>query len=140
MSKVCPKGPSSNEMRGYVGASARPSGGPDIRDAGGGFDQILSAPFTAGETLTLPARDALICDVSAPAPMGKGKLDATVTITLEGGSTPIGTAVTDEDGDSRPRLLVSAAAGDDLFVGQADAGGDLSAPRSVTTPDLHRAN
>ncbi len=149
--------------RGEAGATVQVRGpdgvvvGTGAVGADGAFTVTLSPPRTGGEPLVVTQTDAAgnvsaatstqAPDLTAPAAptaeigadgagiTGRGESGATVTIRDASGAV-VATAIVGTDGTYTATLTPAQANGGTVFVTQSDAAGNVSAPTTVSAPDI----
>ncbi len=149
--------------RGEAGATVQVRGpdgvvvGTGVVGADGAFTVTLSPPRTGGEPLVVTQTDAAgnvsaatstqAPDLTAPAAptaeigadgagiTGRGESGATVTIRDASGAV-VATAIVGTDGTYTATLTPAQANGGTVFVTQSDAAGNVSAPTTVSAPDI----
>ncbi len=149
--------------RGEAGATVQVRGtdgvvvGTGVVDADGAFTVTLSPPRTGGEPLVVTQTDAAgnvsaatstqAPDLTAPAAptaeigadgagiTGRGESGATVTIRDASGAV-MATAIVGADGTYTATLTPAQANGGTVSVTQSDAAGNVSAPTTVSAPDI----
>jgi len=125
-------------------------------DGSGHFDVTLSTPQKNGEVLDVTATDgasntsqpalAIAPDTTAPgAPTNlaitadggtlTGKAEASSTITISNGTTVVGTAVTNDQGNFTVTLTPSQRNGETLSATATDEAGNTSTPGTLLAPD-----
>ncbi len=149
--------------RGEAGATVQVRGtdgvvvGTGVVGADGAFTVTLSPPRTGGEPLVVTQTDAAgnvsaatstqAPDLTAPAAptaeigadgagiTGRGESGATVTIRDASGAV-VATAIVGADGTYTATLTPAQANGGTVSVTQSDAAGNVSAPTTVSAPDV----
>ncbi len=149
--------------RGEAGATVQVRGpdgvvvGTGVVGADGSFTVTLSPPRTGGEPLVVTQTDAAgnvsaatstqAPDLTAPAAptaeigadgaaiTGRGESGATVTIRDASGAV-VATAIVGADGTYTATLTPAQANGGTVSVTQSDAAGNVSAPSTVSAPDI----
>ncbi len=149
--------------RGEAGATVQVRGpdgvvaGTGVVGADGSFTVTLSPPRTGGEPLVVTQTDAAgnvsaatstqAPDLTAPAAptaeigadgaaiTGRGESGATVTIRDASGAV-VATAIVGTDGTYTATLTPAQANGGTVSVTQSDAAGNVSAPTTVSAPDI----
>ncbi len=149
--------------RGEAGATVQVRGtdgvvvGTGAVGADGAFTVTLSPPRTGGEPLVVTQTDAAgnvsaatstqAPDLTAPAAptaeigadgagiTGRGESGATVTIRDASGAV-VATAIVGTDGTYTATLTPAQANGGTVSVTQSDAAGNVSAPTTVSAPDI----
>ncbi len=149
--------------RGEAGATVQVRGpdgvvvGTGVVGADGAFTVTLSPPRTGGEPLVVTQTDAAgnvsaatstqAPDLTAPAAptaeigadgagiTGRGESGATVTIRDASGAV-VATAIVGTDGTYTATLTPAQANGGTVSVTQSDAAGNVSAPTTVSAPDI----